>query len=141
MAEHALELEGHVFVAVLPCVACVRCGRRRWAPAPLRRFRMQVALALLASGARTGSLLRFARQAVDVTAEEIAACLGIDAAELARWERYPIVYRSALEITGAIVRAALDGVPLQQHIGTFVLGHPRPMEHLVRIDWLTPGAS
>ncbi len=130
-------VDGHTFVAELPCTGCSQCGHYRIGRAPLRRFHLLVAEQLLAAGERDGSVLRYAREALGLERADLARRLNISAAELDAWEARSFVYRTALEIAGELVKAELDedGRP-----GTFILG-ARPLAPSIRVEWMHEGAS
>jgi hypothetical protein len=130
--ERSLEVGGHVFDTILPGRRCSRCGHVRCAPAPLARFRLLVACELLESGERSGAVLRFAREASGLSRAELAALLDLTPDQLERWEQRDVVYRGALEVVAARVRARLAGRPAAPELG--ILGPPRPLAARVEVD-------
>ena len=130
--ERSLEVGGHVFTTILPGRRCSRCGHVRCAPAPLARFRLLVACELLESGERSGAVLGFAREATGMSPGELAGLLDITPEQLERWEQRDVVYRGALEVVAAQVRARLAGRPSSPELG--ILGPPRPLPARVDVD-------
>ena len=140
MAERSLEVAGHRFTAELPASRCVACGEVEVPAAALERFELAAASMLADACVSSGEAFAFMRRALGLPLEERAELLDERPEDLARWERCDFVYRSALEMVGALVREKLAGRdphavdPAAVEKLLLAYHRPRPLAKTVRVQ-------
>lgn len=109
VAERTVDVAGHSFSAELPASRCVACHDCSFEAAAFERFEVLAASRLADAGLSTGEAFAFMRRALALETEVLATLLTVPPQQLARWERYDFVPRSAIEIVGGLIRAKLEG--------------------------------
>ena len=85
-ADHKLRVAGFVFSGTLLVWECPHCRLRHVDGADLERFDAAVARALVLSSVLTPEALRFMREAIGATREQLAAELEAPHSTVLRWE-------------------------------------------------------
>lgn len=86
VADLKRQVGGRTYTASVRAQVCPNCGEWVVTDETLGRFEAAVSRAVMASGARDGSTLKWLRKVAGLTAAELAGLLGVTSKTVSRWE-------------------------------------------------------